>query len=98
MAWLGPLWPNREAGFGSQHVTSSRHPTLRPGLKSGSRNRPPSSSPLCLDLHSPLCFVLFFTALRCLPIAGSSLLVGVRQTLFLRRTSAEHVLPRALAK
>ena len=35
-AWLGPLWHNRGAGFGAQHVALAHHPTL---TKGGARSR-----------------------------------------------------------
>ena len=34
-AWLGPLWPNRGAGFGLQQSLSGPHPTLCLGLIKG---------------------------------------------------------------
>jgi len=57
---------------------------------------PCTSLPACLTLLSASLLRPLFTAPHCLPVAASTLGVGVRQTFFW--TSAEHTFPRAPAK
>ena len=62
-AWLVPLWPNRGAGFGIQHITFGSSPHPSPGAyKRGSVEplEPLLQNIICVRLPSITCFLWSF--------------------------------------